>query len=60
MLWATATGAVIVQAAAVVPLIVTAADTDKTAKRVTGMERGGVSEKTEAGVEKMFVEIAIL
>ena len=42
------------------PMIVTAADTDKTAERVTGIERGGVSEKTEAGVDKMFVEIAML
>ena len=32
----------------------------KPAERVTGIERRRVSEKTEAGVEKMFVEIAIL
>ena len=32
------------------PMIATAADTNKTAERVTGMERRRVSEKTEAGV----------
>ena len=31
-------------------MIATAADTNKTAERVTGMERRRVSEKTEAGV----------
>ncbi len=31
-------------------MIATAADTNKTAERVTGIERGGVLEKTEAGV----------
>ena len=32
------------------PMIATAADTNKTAERVTGIERGRVTEKTEAGV----------
>ena len=34
------------------PMIVTAADTDKTVERVMGLERGRVSEKTEAGIEE--------
>ena len=33
-------------------MIVTAADTDKTAERVTGLERGRVSEWTEARIEE--------
>ena len=32
------------------PMMATAADTDKTAERVTVIERGRVSVKTEAGV----------
>ena len=31
-------------------MIATAADTDTTAERVTGIEKGKVSEETEAGV----------
>ena len=37
-------------ASAGAPMVATAADTDRTAERVTGIERGRVSEKTEAGV----------